>query len=46
MLIFKIKAIDLIMKDTSLPNKVAKNTKQFRDGMKSLGFNVIVSINC
>lgn len=36
-----LKALELIMKDTSLPSKVAENTKRFRSQMKALGFNVI-----
>jgi len=34
------KALDLIMKDTSLPKKVEENTTRFRSQMKSLGFTI------
>jgi glycine C-acetyltransferase len=37
------KALDLIMKDTSLPKKVADNTARFRNKMKALGFTIAVS---
>jgi glycine C-acetyltransferase len=36
-----LKALELIMKDTSLPSRVAENTQRFRSQMKALGFNVI-----
>lgn len=34
------KALDLIMKDTSLPNKVSANTMRFRNKMGKLGFTI------
>ncbi|CAF0923818.1 unnamed protein product [Brachionus calyciflorus] len=34
------KALELITKDTSLPNKVAENTARFRNKMKALGFTI------
>lgn len=36
------KALDLIVKDTSLPSKVAENTMRFRNKMKALGFTISV----
>ncbi len=34
------KALDLIMKDTSLPSKVIDNTMRFRTKMRALGFTI------
>jgi glycine C-acetyltransferase len=36
------KALDMIMQNTSLPGKVAKNTERFRSKMKALGFTISV----
>lgn len=41
-----LKALDLIMKDTSLPKKVADNTTRFRTKMKALGFTISVRGRC
>lgn len=37
------KSIELITKDTSLPQRVAENTKRFRSKMTALGFTISVS---
>lgn len=34
------KALDLIMKDTSLPKKLHENTMRFRNKMTKLGFTI------
>ena len=38
-------ALELIIKDSSLPKKVAENTMRFRNKMNSLGFTISVRIN-
>ena len=37
------KALDLILQDTSLPQKVAQNTQRFRTKMTQLGFRILVN---
>lgn len=38
------KSLDLVMRDTSLPEKVAQNTARFRSKMKALGFTISVRL--
>lgn len=39
-----LKALDLIMRNTSLPEKVAQNTERFRTKMTKLGFKISVRL--